>query len=292
MSVELESKLSATIELTQWVASILAASVYRCVWDNIVSNLVLIVATSLACLLGTVVYYKKDVCAVSDARETAVSTSPEIETVKITTTIDSAPIMVSKMTAPANKDSFPCIDLVPTDDVESDSDNSEEDYKEDWNEDDYTLRFSAPTNNLVSDTDDNGTSNDDKYDKEDWNEEDYKDRFSVSKPTTRAPKKEIISQSRSASKPKTTTTTRASKPKESLSQMRKRVAREMKEAEERQRQRLSGTSTRAAPASAKLAKRVSSAKTAPISTRPTRKKETVAEMKARVAREFAAKLKK
>jgi hypothetical protein len=289
MSVELESKLSATIELTQWVVSIMAATVYRCVWNTIVSNLVFIVATSLACLLGTVVYYNKVVCAVSDAKETAMSNSPEIATVEITTKIDSAPITASKMTEPANNDYFPCIDLVPTDDVESesesDSDNSEEDYKEDWNEDDYTLRFSAATNNVVSDTDDNDTKHDDK---EDWNEDDCNNRFPVSKSTTRAPKKESLSQLRSASKP-TTTTTRAPKPKESLSQMRKRVAREMKEAEERRRQRLS--ITRAAPAPSKLPKRAS-AKTAPASTRPTRKKETVAEMKARVAREFAAKLKK
>ena len=104
-----------------------------------------------------------------------------------------------------------------------------------------------------------------------WNEEDYNRRYSVSEPVVSRRKVERHTVTRTVNPPKATQN--LPKKKETLAQMRKRVAREMKEAEERRRNQVGVRSTRSTSASKSV------------------RKETVSEMKARVAREFAAKLK-
>ena len=261
MSTQIESKLSATLELTHWAGSILTAMA----WNTIESNPLFLVATSLACLLGSFLYYNKSLSRVSSVKETVTSSTPEIASVE-TTKIDSAVITTAKMVEAVDNDSFPCINLVPTDDTESYSDISEEEDREDWHEADYNQTFCAHTNNVVSDSDDNSIDNHDteeESDADDWNESDYNQRFPTSKPATRrtASKKESVSQP--------TTATR-----ETRAQMRKRVARQMKEAELRKKNQAASKAVHSA-----------------VPTKKSVRKETVAEMKARVAREFAAKLK-
>eukprot|EP00531_Pseudo-nitzschia_arenysensis_P004918 CAMPEP_0116153556 /NCGR_PEP_ID=MMETSP0329-20121206/21311_1 /TAXON_ID=697910 /ORGANISM="Pseudo-nitzschia arenysensis, Strain B593" /LENGTH=282 /DNA_ID=CAMNT_0003650479 /DNA_START=105 /DNA_END=953 /DNA_ORIENTATION=- len=275
VSTEVEAKLSASIEVSHWLASVLSAATCRFV--N--SNAVLLAATSLSCLLGTIVYYYSKVVSKNS------TSTPEIATIE-TSKIEPTPITIEKPTESANskEDDFPDIDLVPTDDIESDTDGSEQDDQDDWNEETYKEIFSDPISNyVVSDNDGNdadssstrsSTSEDDENDDQgDWNEEEYKKKFPSPKPVV---KRRSTTKTAKDTTTTATTSTRskpAAKKKETLAQMRKRVAREMKESEERKRQ----TSKK------------------PARWAPTKKpvrKETVAEMKARVAREFAAKLKK
>jgi hypothetical protein len=296
----------------------------------------LLVATSLASLLGGLVYNKVFVCDISDLKallcENSVfkeisNTSCNFQevasaTVKATTTTNSAPVTTmtsTKTTEPVYNDSLPDIGLVPTDDVESDEDDDQDDCNEEANsqeeisqqfsspaidvtseEETYTLRYPTPADNVVSDSEEDSEEEEDEDtwisppatrsarkapktiveelveefdgDEDDWNEEEYNRRFPVSKsifspPATRSSRKDMFSPPR----------TRSAAKKESLSQMRKRVAREMKDSEDRRRQQLSTTKT-ARP-------------TPPMMKKRTTRKESVAEMKARVAREFAAKLK-
>ncbi len=265
MSTEIESKLSAAMMISQWLLSILSAAMYRLFTSTVNSNAVLLAATSLSCLLGTTFYcyYTKVVPnkSVTNSSTPTILISGESKT-------ESAPFTIAKPMT----DEFADIDLVPTDDIESDSDGSEQDDQDDWHEATYNQTFSVPpTNNVVSDNGADDKSEEENDDERDWNEEDYKTKFPASKPVVT--RRSTITKAKSSA----TTTTSSKQPaqnkkKETLAQMRKRVAREMKESEERKRQQ--SKPARWAP------------------TKKPARKESVAEMKARVAREFAAKLKK
>lgn len=265
VSTQVEAKLSASMELSHWIASVLSAAAYRFV--N--TNAMLLAATLLSCLLGTIVYYHSK--AVS---QKSIST-PEItaiETSKIASKVESTPLAIAKPTESADgKDDFPDIDLVPTDDIESDTDSSEQDDQDDWNEETYKETFSSlVTNNVVNNKDDNDA--DSNNEEEDLSDEEYKKKSPSPKPVVTRRKATKTANSSATTTANTRSKTAAHK-KETLAQMRKRVAREMKESEERKRQ----------------------ASRKPVRWTPSKKpvrKETVAEMKARVAREFAAKLKK
>lgn len=248
MLTEIESKLSATIELTQWVGSILTASTHRVASNIVASDAMLLAAvTSLVSVLGALLCYNKFVSVKANPMD------------KATNYINTPGIATKTINTDEEEDMFlPCINMVPTDNIESDSD------------------IDADDADIGSEEEDDG----------DWNEEDYNQQFSVVKPTTTtrrsAPKKEIRSTTASRSK-----STKNGTKKETLSQMRKRVAREMKESEERRRQPSATKAVRSAPSKKSATKAVRSVP----SKKPIRK-ETVREMKARVAREFAAKLKK
>lgn len=261
MSTEIESKLSATIVVSQWFLSILSAAIYRLFTNTVNSYVVLLAATSLSCLLGTTFYcYYTKVVPNKSATNSSI---PKIATSE-ESKIESAPVTIAKPMI----DEFADIDLVPTDDIESDSDGSEQD---DWHEATYNQRFSAPpTNNVVSDNGADDNSEEENDDEGDWNEEDYKTKFPASKPVVT--RRSTVTKAKSSATTTTSSKKPAQKKKETLAQMRKRVAREMKESEERKRQQ--SKPARWAP------------------TKKPSRKETVAEMKARVAREFAAKLKK
>lgn len=264
MSSEIESKLSATMVVSQWFLSVVSAAMYRLFTNTVNSNAVLLAATSLSCLIGTTFYcyYTK----VVPNNTVTISSTPKITTSE-ESKIESTPVTLAKPMA----DDFPDIDLVPTDDIESDSDGSEQDDQDDWHEANYNQTFSAPpTNNDVSDNEVDGNSEEENDDEGDWNEQDYKTKFPASKPVVT--RRRTVTKTKSSATTATSSKKPAQKKKETLAQMRKRVAREMKESEERKRQQ--SKPARWAP------------------TKKPARKETVAEMKARVAREFAAKLKK
>ena len=285
MSTATETQFSATVELTQWAASIVAASTYRFLSNNVDSNKVVLGAISLMLLMATYVSYRIMNYFTTRSFSIEVSEYFDFSTTKATKITDSEDVY----------DDFPAINLVSTEDSQ---DSLEEDHEE-WKET-VPIQSVLPKETTIvidiADDDTNDESEDEEDDNDDWNEEDYKRRYPVSEPvvtrsrnvsrpvvtrsrvTKEIPKRTVArtttrTATRAASNPPKPTTTKNVPKKETIAQMRKRVAREMKESEERRRNQLGVTARQS-------------------TSRKRARKETVSEMKARVAREFAAKLKK
>lgn len=271
MSIQTETKLSATIELTRWAASIMAASTYRFLSDNVDTNKVVLGALVLTLVLTFCMGAFANYILMTNFFTKNVT----LESAEIPDASSKAAKIIDSKDA---DDDFPAINLVSTEDSEDSIEEEQEDWKKTSSIQPITAKATIPVVHIDSD-DTSADSDTEEDDANDWNEEEYNRRHTVSKPVRVARPIRKVTQTvekrsvtRTANLPKATT--KSLPKKETLAQMRKRVAREMKESEERRRIQLGVRSTRS------------------TSTRKPVRKETASEMKARVAREFAAKLKK
>eukprot|EP00535_Pseudo-nitzschia_heimii_P009766 CAMPEP_0197190752 /NCGR_PEP_ID=MMETSP1423-20130617/22245_1 /TAXON_ID=476441 /ORGANISM="Pseudo-nitzschia heimii, Strain UNC1101" /LENGTH=268 /DNA_ID=CAMNT_0042643209 /DNA_START=39 /DNA_END=845 /DNA_ORIENTATION=+ len=266
MSTKVESNLSAAVQVGHWVASILASAIHQSVGSN---GPLLIAGTLLACLVGAIACRK--LAGTGGAKSAAACRRPEAEIAEtVTTPVDDSAALLAiskKTTEPIDEDdddnSFASLGLVSTHDIESDDESNDEHDSNEEEEEECNQPSPTQTDDFLRETFDNVEGADSE---DDWNEFEYNQQFDDSKPAQPQPMPPPPPPKATSSK------------KESLSQMRKRVAREMKEAEDRRRQRsASGSSAVATTAPA-----------APV--RRSVRKESIKEMKARVARDFAAKL--
>ena len=272
---KIEWVASGIVEVTQWMTSVLAAFT----WQTIVSNKMILGVTFLACLLGTGVYYKLVLGKPSKAT-TVVSVEKTTKSIN-PSTIETDNSMTKKL--------YASINLTATDETfESEDDESEAD-------DHVVTKLFVSPMNVVSEDEEEV---DDASDKDDWNEQEYNQKYPrpSSTNTTRGfasasaeniqspPQTPMMSPVLQMRSPKTRA---QKKKKETLTQMRKRVARQMKESEERRNSQRTASKTPSKTPGRATTKSASATSSKKINSR----NESVREMKARVAREFAAKRK-